>query len=135
MYNNILNSQKNTLKVILKNLYTDITYGHIKTWWLPFIVIILLLKDRQQEVRPVLVASQYIGHFHVPLGFEYMYHIHFISLVYGLLIDVKYIKIIWIDTIRGCSEFENLNFFIYFLNKDISFNIPLICLKFSTHAN
>ena len=64
-----------------------------------------------------------------------MYHIHFISLFYGLLIDVKYVKIIWIDTIRGCSEFENFIFFIYFFNTDISFNIPLICLKFSTHAD
>ena len=55
--------------------------------------------------------------------------------MYGLLIDVKYVKIIWIDTIRGCSEFENLKFFIHFFNKEISFNIPLICLKFSTHAD
>ena len=64
-----------------------------------------------------------------------MYHIPFISLLYGLLIYVEYVKIIWIDTIWGCSEFENFKFFKYFLNKDISFDIPLICLKFSTHAD
>ena len=78
------------------------------------------------------MALRYIEHYHVPLGFQYMYHnIHFISLLYGLLIDVKYVKIIWIDTIRGCSEFENLNFFICFLNTDIS----LIGWKFPTHAD
>ena len=50
------------------------------------------VKDRQQELTPVLVASRYIGHYHVPLIFQYMYHIHSISLLYGLLIDVKYVK-------------------------------------------
>ena len=32
----------------------------------------VILKDRQQELRPVLVASQYIEHYHVPLGCQYM---------------------------------------------------------------
>ena len=69
------------------------------------------------------------------MGFQNMYHIHFISLLYGILIDVQYVKNIWIGTIRGRSEFEILKFFIYFLNKDTSFNIPLICLKFSTYVH
>ena len=61
-----------------------------------------------------------------------MYHIYIVSLLYGLLIDVKYVKIIGTDTIQGYSEFENLKLFIYFLNKDISFDIPIICRKCST---
>ena len=39
------------------------------------------------------------------------------------------------DTIRASSEFENENSFIYFFNKDISFNIPLICLNVSIHVD
>ena len=34
---------------------------------------------------------------------------------------------------RMDTKFENLIFFLYFLNKDISFNIPYTFLKFGRH--
>ena len=49
------------------------------------------LKDRQQEARPVLVASQCNGDYYIPLKIQYMYYIPFISLLYGLFIDIKYV--------------------------------------------
>ena len=35
----------------------------------------------------------------IPLMVYYMYHIHFIILLYGLFIDIKHVKIAWTDTI------------------------------------
>ena len=34
---------------------------------------------------------------------------------------------------RVDTKFENLLFFLYFFNKDISFNIPCTVLKFGRH--
>ena len=49
--------------------------------------------------------------------------------------DINYVEITWTETTRANSEFENLKFFIYFLNKDISFNISFICLKLSMYVD
>ena len=51
------------------------------------------VKDRQQEVRAVLVASRYIGDYHMPLKVLFMYHIPLYTLIYGLFIDIKHVKI------------------------------------------
>ena len=59
-----------------------------------------------------------------------MYHVPLITLLYGLFIDIKYVKITWSETKRANSKCENLIFFIYFFNKDISLKIQSICLKF-----
>ena len=64
-----------------------------------------------------------------------MYYIHIISLLYGLSIDIKYVTFPWTDTIQAFDKFENLKLLSYFLNKDISFDISLICLKSSTHVD
>ena len=37
--------------------------------------------------------------------------------------------------VRLNSKFENLLFFIYFFNKDISFNIPWMLVKFGIHVH
>ena len=50
-------------------------------------------KDRQQEARPVLVASQCNGDYYISLKIQYMYYIPFISLLYGLFIDIKYVTV------------------------------------------
>ena len=60
-----------------------------------------------------------------------MYHLPLISFMWDLCIHTNYIQITWTDTIWGYSKFENLEFFINFLNKDISFNILSICWKFA----
>ena len=49
--------------------------------------------------------------------------------------DLKHVKFPWTDTIQAFDKFENLKFLSYFFNKDISFNISLICLKLSTHVD
>ena len=59
------------------------------------------LKGRQQEVWPVLVASQYNGDYNVPIRHQYTYHIYVNSLLYGLSIDIKHIQITWTDTIQA----------------------------------
>ena len=51
-----------------------------------------------------------------------MFYIYFNSLLKGLSINVKYVKITWTDTIRVYSETEKLKFAIYFFNTNISFN-------------
>ena len=57
------------------------------------------LKDRQQEVGPVLVAARYNGDYYIPNGVIYMYYLYFISLFYGHFIDIKHVKITWTDAI------------------------------------
>ena len=64
-----------------------------------------------------------------------MYYKHIISLRYGLSIDIKHVKITWTDTIQAYDKFEHLKFLLYFFNKGTSFNISLICWKFSTLAD
>ena len=64
-----------------------------------------------------------------------MYFIHTISLLYGLSIDIKHVKVPWADVIQVYNKFENLKLLSYFFNKDISFNMSLICLKFSRHVD
>ena len=49
-------------------------------------------KDRQQEAWPVLVPSGCNGDYYIPLEIQHMYCIPFISLVYGLFIDIKHVK-------------------------------------------
>ena len=66
-----------------------------------------LLKDRQQEVRPLLVASRYTGDYCMPLEVQYMCYIPLISLLYGLFNYIKYVKVAWTDIIRADSKFEN----------------------------
>ena len=66
---------------------------------------------------------------------QYTYHIYVKSLLYGLSIDIKHIKIPLTDTKRAKSKFEKLKFLIYFLNKDFSLNISLKRLKFSVHVH
>ena len=39
---------------------------------------------------------------------QHMHYIHFISLLYGLFIVIRYEKITWTETIRTYSEFEKL---------------------------
>ena len=60
---------------------------------------------------------------------------HLDSLFYGLLIDIKYVKITWTDTILAQSKIEKLKIVIYFLNKDMSFNSLSKCLKFSAYLD
>ena len=48
-------------------------------------------KDRQQEVWPVLAASQYNGNHYVLLEVQYMYYIYIISLLYDLFINIMHI--------------------------------------------
>ena len=76
------------------------------------------LKDRQQEVCPFLVGPQFNGYYYLPLCVQYMYYIHLISLLCGLFIDIKHVKIPWTDTIQASSKFENSKFATYFVNKD-----------------
>ena len=58
------------------------------------------VKDRQQEVRAVLVASHYIGDQYMALDFQYMFDILLITLLSGLFIDIKHIKITQTETKR-----------------------------------
>ena len=59
-----------------------------------------------------------------------MYYTHIISLIYGISIDIKHVKYPWTDTIQAYVKLKNVKFLLSFLNKDIWFNISLICLKF-----
>ena len=43
-------------------------------------------------------------------------------------------QIIRLMPIMSISKFENSLFFLYFLNKDISFNIPWKLMKFKIHV-
>ena len=53
-----------------------------------------VLKDRQQEVRAVLVASHYIGtSIYMSLHRQYMYYIPLTTSLSGLFIDIKHLKI------------------------------------------
>ena len=61
--------------------------------------------DRQQSRRPILVGTAV---------FLLKVHIH----------TIYYVKCIKVMVIWSNSIFENSLFFIYFLNKDISVNIP-----------
>ena len=58
-----------------------------------------VFKDRQQEAQPVLLALRYYGDFYIPLGVQNMYYIQFISLLYGLSINIKHVQIKRTDTI------------------------------------
>ena len=51
------------------------------------------VNDRQQEVRCVLVASQYNGDCYIPLVVQYMYYTHFMSPFYGLFVNMKHVEI------------------------------------------
>ena len=51
------------------------------------------VKDRQQEVGAVLVVSRYIGDQYMSLDRQYMHYIPLTTLVSGLSIDIKHIKI------------------------------------------
>ena len=64
-----------------------------------------------------------------------MHYIPSFTLLYGRFIDIKHVKIVCSETKLACSEYENLKFFIYFFNKDISLNISLICLKVSIQGD
>ena len=91
---------------------------------------IFAIEDRQQEVWPVLMGPRFNGYYYLPLCVKYMYYIHVISLLCGLFIDRKHVKITWTDTIQASSEFENSKFATYFFNKDFSFNTQVKCLNF-----
>ena len=52
-----------------------------------------LIKDRQQEVRVVLVASRYFGDQYMALDIKNMIYILLIALLSGLYIDIKHIKL------------------------------------------
>ena len=52
----------------------------------------MTVKDRQQEVRAVLVASRYFGDQYMALDIKYMIYILLITLLSGLSIDIKHIK-------------------------------------------
>ena len=56
--------------------------------------ISLGLKDRQQEVGAVLAMSRYIGDKYMSFDRQYMYYIPLTTLLSGLSIDIKHIKII-----------------------------------------
>ena len=71
----------------------------------------------------------------MPLDIQYMYQMSLITLFQGLSIDIKHVKITRTKTKLTKNECENLKFFIYFLNKDISLNISSICLKFAMHVD
>ena len=82
------------------------------------------LKDRQQSIRPVLLWSQYIECPYIPSAVLYTSCIPHKSSVSGVFNDIKYIKIHGFMSILSNNEFENLIFFLNFLNKDNSLNIP-----------
>ena len=71
------------------------------------------IKDRQQEVWPILVGPQFNGYYYLPLWIQYKYYIHFISLLCGLFIYIKHVQITWTDTIQTSSKFENSKFATY----------------------
>ena len=62
------------------------------------IIILLIFKDRQQEVKAVLVASRYIGDYYMPLEVQYMRYIPLFTLLQGLFIDIKYLEFTCTDT-------------------------------------
>ena len=57
------------------------------------------------------------------------------TLLQGLFIDIKHMKFTYTDTKQTIRECENLNCFIQFLNKDITLNISLVCLKLAIHVD
>ena len=63
--------------------------------------ILLIIKDRQQEARAVLVGSRYIGDYYIILELQYMYYIPLTTLLSGLFIDIKHIKFTGPDTKRA----------------------------------
>ena len=52
-----------------------------------------------------------------------MYYIQYVSLSYGIFIDIKYVTVTQTETIQTDDKLENLKLAMYFLNKDISFDI------------
>ena len=62
-----------------------------------------------------------------------MYYIPLNTLLSGICIGIKHIKFKGPETKRAECETENMKYFIYFLNKDISLKISSICLKFSIY--
>ena len=60
-----------------------------------------MVKGRQQEARAVLVGSHYIGYYHMPLEPRYMYYIPLTTLLSGLFIDIKHVKITGCETKRA----------------------------------
>ena len=69
------------------------------------------------------MASQCNGDYYIPLKIQYIYYTPFISLLYGPFIDIKYVTVTWTYTIQAYSKIENLKKKLYFLNKEISFDI------------
>ena len=70
-------------------------------------LLLSTLKDRQQEVQPVLVRWRYIGDYFVLLEIQCRYHIPLSKLVSGLFIDINHLKITWPETIWVYSKYEN----------------------------
>ena len=52
-----------------------------------------VIKDRQQEVRAVLVGLRYIGDYYMTLGVQHMYYVPLCTLLYGRFIDIKHVRI------------------------------------------
>ena len=69
--------------------------------------IAYVIKDRQQEARSVLVGSRYIGDYYMVLELQYMYYIPLTTLLSGLFIDIKYVKLTGPETERAWYETEN----------------------------
>ena len=78
---------------------------------------------------------RYIGDYFISFEIQYRHDTPLSNLVSGILINIKHVKITWSETIRVYSKFENLKFYTHIFNKNIFFNISLICLKFSTHVD
>ena len=92
------------------------------------------MKDRQQEIRAVWWRCTILRTSICLLRSNTcIYTSYYLTLL--LFYWYETYKITWSETERPHSECENLIFFIYFVNKDISLNISLICLKFSIHVD
>ena len=94
---------------------------------------VLVLKDRQHKAKPV--ELWYIGVYFITLHsclcqMHVSYYIPIIIKLCGLFTDIKYVKLSWTKTTRAKRRLS-----IYFLYKDISFNIELMCLQFSIHLD
>ena len=52
-----------------------------------------------------------------------MYYIQYVSLIYGLFIDIKHVTLTQSETLQTDAKFKKLKSAMYFLNKDILFDI------------
>ena len=77
----------------------------------------------------------YIGDYFISFEIQYRHDTPLSNLVLGFFIDIKHVIITWSETIGVYSKFENLKLSTHIFNKNISFNISLICLKFPTHVD